>query len=449
MVPPQTQHTRPGPKGQQIIDRDSQRMSTSSVPRYPFVIERGRGAQVWDVDGEEYIDFAAGIAVTSTGHSHPKVVEAIKEQADKFIHIAGTDYYYEIQVDVADRLSAIAPFDEPARVFLTNSGTEAVEAAIKLARYHTGRKQIIAFHGSFHGRSMGALSLTASKIVQREGFFPLVPGVHHVPYSNPYRCGHMRDEEQCHAKCICADYIEEVLFQRNLPPSDVAAIVLEPIQGEGGYVVPDAHFVKRLREIADKYGILLIVDEVQTGIGRTGKWWAIEHFGIEPDIVCSAKGIASGMPLGALIARESVMTWPAGAHGSTYAGSPLSCAAALATLDLIEGGYMTNAAEQGQHLRDALEEMRTRHPVMEHARIDGLGLMVGVEMVLDAKRTPAKDVRNMTERFGIDNGLLILGAGTSSIRFVPPLMIEREMLDEGLRRFDKSLTQAEEAAGLL
>lgn len=448
MVAQQT-HLRPGPKGQAIIDRDHQRMSTSSLPRYPFVIERGQGAHVWDVDGEEYIDFAAGIAVTSTGHSHPKVVQAIKDQADKFIHIAGTDYYYEVQVELADRLSKIAPFSDPARIFLTNSGTEAVEAAIKLARFHTGRKQIIAFHGSFHGRSMGSLSLTASKIVQREGFFPLIPGVHHVPYNNPYRCGHMREEAQCQANCICADYIEQTLFQRNVPPSDVAAIVFEPIQGEGGYVVPDAYFVKRLREIADKYGILLIVDEVQSGIGRTGKWWAIEHFGVEPDIVCSAKGIASGMPLGAMIAREHIMNWPAGAHGSTYAGNPVSCAASLATLDLVEGEYMANAAAQGERLMDALEEMRGRHPVLKHARIDGLGLMTGVEMVMDESRKPAKEVRNMTERFAIDNGLLILGAGTSSMRFAPPLMIDSDTLDEGLRRFDKSLTQAEEAAGLL
>lgn len=440
---------RPGPKGQAVIERDSRRMSTSMVPRYPFVIERGAGAEVWDVDGNRYIDFAAGIAVTSTGHSHPNVVKAIQEQAAKFIHIAGTDYYYEIQVDVADKLSDIAPFSDPARVFLTNSGTEAVEAAIKLARWHTGRKQIIAFFGAFHGRSMGSLSLTASKPVQRHGFFPLVPGVHHVPFSNPYRCGHMRTEEQCKAHCGCADYIEDVLFQRTVSPEDVAAIVLEPIQGEGGYVVPEASFVQQLRDICDKHGILLIADEVQSGIGRTGKWWAIEHFGVEPDIVCSAKGIASGMPLGAIITREAIMSWPPGAHGSTYAGNPVSCAAAVATLDLVEQGYMENAATQGEHLMDALEEMRHRHPTMQHARIEGLGLMIGVELVLDAQRTPAKAVRDRAEMLGIEEGLLLLGAGKSAVRFCPPLMIDRETLDEGLQKFDAVLTRAEQEAGLL
>lgn len=440
---------RPGAKGRAIIDRDTQLMSGSSVPRYPFVIERGKGARVWDVDGQEYIDFAAGIAVTATGHSHPKVVKAIQDQAEKFIHIAGTDYYYELQVQVAEKLAQIAPWQDKTRVFLTNSGTEAVEGALKLARWYTGRKQIIGFFGSFHGRSMGSLSLTASKTVQREGFFPLIPGVHHVPYNNPYRCGHMREEAQCRAHCGCADYIEQVLFQRTVPPDDVAAIVLEPIQGEGGYVVPDVRFVQQLREICDKYGILLIVDEVQTGIGRTGKWWAIEHFGVEPDIVCSAKGIASGMPLGAILARGDIMTWPPGSHGSTYAGNPVSCAAALATLELVESGYMANAAEQGTYIMDALEELRPKHPTMRHARIDGKGLMVGLEMVLDEKRTPAKSIRNRTEEIGIENGLLILGAGTSSMRFCPPLMIDRETLDEGLKRFDQSLTQAEKEAGLL
>jgi len=440
---------RPGPKGQAIIDRDTKRMSGSSVPRYPFVIDRGRGAHVWDVDGNEYIDFAAGIAVTATGHSHPQVVQAIKDQAEKFIHIAGTDYYYEVQVELAERLNGIAPFDEESRVFLTNSGAEAVEGAMKLARWYTGRKQIIGFFGSFHGRTMGALSLTASKTIQRGGFFPLVPGVHHVPYNNPYRCGHMRPEAMCRENCVCATYIEDMLFQRTVPPDDVAAIVLEPIQGEGGYVVPDAAFVRELREICDKHGILLIVDEVQSGIGRTGKWWAIEHYGVEPDIVCSAKGIASGMPLGAIIARGDVMSWPPGSHGSTYAGNPVSCAAALATIDLVESEYMANAATQGAYIMQALEAMRPNHPTLQHARIDGHGLMIGVEMVLDEARVPAKKVRNRTERIAIDEGLLLLGAGTSSLRFCPSLMIERETVERGLERFENALTQAEQEAGLL
>jgi 4-aminobutyrate aminotransferase len=441
---------KPGPKSHDIIERDSRYMSSSIVPRYPFVMERGSGAKVWDVDGNEYIDFMAGIAVTSTGHSHPKVVKAIQDQAEKFLHIAGTDYYYDIQVRLAEKLNEIAPFgDDNARVFFTNSGTEAVEGAIKLARWYTERTQIIAFFGGFHGRSMGSLSLTASKTVQKHGFFPMVPGVHHVPYNNPYRCMHMREEDACRAHCGCADYIEDVLFKRTVPPEDVAAIILEPIQGEGGYVVPDARFVQQLREICDKHGILLIADEVQSGIGRTGKWWAIENYGVQPDIVASAKGIASGMPLGALIAREHIMSWPAGSHGTTYGGNPLACAAALATLELVGDEYMANAAEQGTYLMDALEEMRPKHPTMRHGRIDGIGLMAGVELVLDESRKPAKDVRDAMELHALADGLLVLGAGTSAVRFCPPLMIDRETLDDGLRRFDTALTKAEQEADLL
>lgn len=441
--------TRPGPKSQAIIDRDSVIMTGALTPRYPFVIERGEGARVWDVDGQEYIDFAAGIAVTSTGHSHPKVVEAIIEQSKKFIHIAGTDYYYDVQVKIAEKLAEIAPFDEPARVFLTNSGTEAVEGALKLARWYTRRHQVIAFYGAFHGRTMGALSLTSSKIPQRDGFLPLVPGVHHVPYNNPYRCLHGREETACRDRCTCADFITDVLFKRTVPPDSVAAIILEPIQGEGGYVVPDARFVQQLRDICTRHGIMLIADEVQSGIGRTGKWWAIEHFGVQPDIVCSAKGLASGMPLGAVIAREHIMSWPPGAHGSTFGGNPISCAAALATLELIESGYMQNAVEQGEYITEVLEEMRSHHPSLRHGRIDGRGLMVGAELVLDQSRTPAKELRNHVERLAIENGLLILGAGESTLRFCPALMIDRSTLHEGLERFEKSLTQAEQAAGLL
>lgn len=440
---------RLGAKSQDIIDRDHSRMSVSMTPRYPMVIDYGRGAQVWDVDGNEYIDFAAGIAVTATGHSHPRVVEAITQQAQKFIHIAGTDYYYEVQTKLAEKLNDIAPFSDPARVFFTNSGTETVEGAVKLARWATKRPYVIAFFGGFHGRSMGALSLTASKPIQRSGFFPLVPGAQHVPFNNPYRCGHGRQQTECEAHCICADYIEDVLFKRTTPPDQVAAIIFEPIQGEGGYVVPDTRFVQQLRDICDKHGILLIVDEIQSGIGRTGKWWAIEHHGVEPDIVCSAKGIASGMPLGAIIAREPLMNWPPGAHGTTFGGNPLSCAAAVVTLELLEEGYIANAAEQGAYMLDALEEMRSHHPTMQHARIQGQGLMVGVELVLDSEHNPAVDVRNQTETRALDNGLLLLGAGESSLRFCPPLMIERDTVQAGLERFDQSLREAEQAAGLL
>jgi 4-aminobutyrate aminotransferase len=401
------------------------------------------------VDGNEYLDFAAGIAVNSTGHCHPKVVEAITEQARKFIHIAGTDYYYEVQVRLAERLASLAPFEEGARVFLTNSGAEAVEGAIKVARWYTKRPHIIAFYGAFHGRTMGALSLTASKVVQRDGFYPLIPGVHHVPYNNPYRCMHGREQAACEAHCICASYIEDVLFKRIAPGNSVAAIILEPIQGEGGYLVPDPRFVREVREICNKYGIIMIADEVQSGMGRTGKWWAIEHCDVEPDIICSAKGIASGMPLGAIIAREHVMSWPPGAHGTTFGGNPISCAAALVTIDLIEQGYMANAAEQGMYIKDALEEMRTHHPSLKHGRVAGHGLMIGAELVLDEKRTPAHALRNAVEKTAMSNGLLILGCGENTLRFCPPLMIEREMVQEGLERFDTALTEAEQAAGLL
>ncbi|MDZ4767169.1 MAG: acetyl ornithine aminotransferase family protein [Chloroflexota bacterium] len=443
-------NVRPGAKAQAIIDRDNQTMSGSMTPRYPFVMARGEGARVWDVDGNEYVDFAAGIAVTSTGHSHPQVVAAIVEQAQKFLHIAGTDYYYDVQVRTAERLAGIAPFGgEKARVFLCNSGAESVEGAIKLARWHTERPHIIAFYGAFHGRTLGALSLNASKVIQRDGFFPLLPGVHHIPYNNPYRCGHMRREEDCRAHCQCVSYLEDTVFKRLFPGDSVAAIIMESIQGEGGYLVPDAGFVQELRAICDKYGILLIADEVQSGMGRTGKWWAIEHFGVQPDIVCAAKGIASGMPLGAILAREHLMTWPPGSHGTTFGGNPVSCAAALATIDLIEGGMMANAAEQGAFIMDALEEMRPHHPSLQHARIQGYGLMVGAELVLDEAHTPAHDLRDDVEHFAMQNGLLILGAGTSSLRFCPALMIERENVQAGLEIFDRSLTQAEQKAGLL
>jgi 4-aminobutyrate aminotransferase len=440
---------RPGPIAQDLIDRDTAVMTAALAPRYPFAIERGEGARVWDVDGNEYVDFAAGIAVTSTGHSHPKVVEAITEQAKRFIHIAGTDYYYDVQVRLAEKLAEIAPFDEPAKVFLTNSGTEAVEGAVKMAKWYTGRHNVIAFFGGFHGRTMGSLSLTASKVVQRDGFYPMVPGVHHVPYNNPYRCMHHRDEAACRAHCTCADYISDVLFKRILTADSVAAIILEPLQGEGGYIFPDSRFIQQIRDICDQHGIIMIADEIQSGIGRTGHWWAMQHHGVEPDVVCSAKGIASGMPLGAVIAREHIMSWPPGAHGSTYAGNPLACAAALATLELIETGMMHNAVIQGEFLKECLEEMMSHHPAMRHGRVDGRGLMVGAELVMDDRRTPAKELRNRVERLAIDNGLLILGCGESTLRFCPALMIDRPTLQEGLERFEQSLTQAEQEFGLL
>lgn len=441
-----------GPKAKDYIQRDSKVISPSYTRDYPFVMSHGKGAEVWDVDGRRFIDFTTGIAVTATGHSHPQVVQAIKDQADKFIHMAGTDFYYETQIRLGERLAEIAPFEEDARIFLANSGTEAVEGALKLARYHTGRPQFIAFLQSFHGRTMGSLGATSSKPAQRAGYFPMMPGFTHIPYPNPYRpILDMAGFDDYGERVI--DYLENTIFQTIVPSNEVAAVLVEPIQGEGGYVVPTPGFFPALRELCDKYGILLIADEVQSGIGRTGKWWAIEHFGVEPDIICSAKGIASGMPLGAIIARDSIMkSWQPGAHGNTFGGNPISCAASLATLDLLgdvqgKGGMIENAAEIGQYIMDALEEIKPRHPSIGDIR--GLGMMIGLELVENQQtRNPAKKLRNEVVHRTFDNGLLMLGCGTSTLRMMPPLMLDQSMADEALQILDKSLTEAEAAHGL-
>ncbi|MBI3764027.1 MAG: acetyl ornithine aminotransferase family protein, partial [Chloroflexi bacterium] len=433
----------PGPKAKAILRRDAATISPSYPRDVPFVMSHGRGSEVWDVDGNRYIDLAAGIAVCATGHSHPAVVRAIQQQAQEFIHIS-SDFYHPRMVELAERLDEIAPFKEDALCFLTNSGTETVEAAIKLARWHTGRSRFIGFLGGFHGRTMGALAFTASKSVQRAGFFPMMGGVTHVPFPDPYRPilnfnggnGGSRDYGD-----TVVDYIENILFASALPPDDVAAILVEPIQGEGGYVVPPDHFFPRLRGLCDKHGILLIADEVQSGMGRTGKWWAIEHWGVEPDIVCIAKGIASGMPLGAMVARKSVMDWPMGAHGNTYGGNPISCAAALATIHLIESGLMDNAATMGEHIVDALTEIQPRHASIGHIR--GKGLMIGVELVADKKtKEPAKALRDRLIEHAFERGLLLLGCGQSVVRIAPPLNIERTLVDEALGIFEEALTEA-------
>ncbi|MBI3360157.1 MAG: acetyl ornithine aminotransferase family protein [Chloroflexi bacterium] len=433
----------PGPKAKAILRRDAATISPSYPRDVPFVMSHGRGSEVWDVDGNRYIDLAAGIAVCATGHSHPAVVRAIQQQAQEFIHIS-SDFYHPRMVELAERLDEIAPFKEDALCFLTNSGTETVEAAIKLARWHTGRSRFIGFLGGFHGRTMGALAFTASKSVQRAGFFPMMGGVTHVPFPDPYRPilnfnggnGGSRDYGD-----TVVDYIENILFASALPPDDVAAILVEPIQGEGGYVVPPDHFFPRLRGLCDKHGILLIADEVQSGMGRTGKWWAIEHWGVEPDIVCIAKGIASGMPLGAMVARKSVMDWPMGAHGNTYGGNPISCAAALATIHLIESGLMDNAATMGEHIVDALTEIQPRHASIGHIR--GKGLMIGVELVADKKtKEPAKALRDRLIERAFERGLLLLGCGQSVVRIAPPLNIERTLVDEALGIFEEALTEA-------
>lgn len=429
----------PGPKARAIVERDSITISPSYPRDYPFVMHRGLGSEVWDVDGNRFIDFAAGIAVVSTGHSHPDVVRAIQEQAARFIHIS-SDFYHENWVALGEKLDAIAPFKEDAMCFMTNSGTESVEAAIKLAKYHTGRSRFIGFHGGFHGRTLGALAFTASKSVQRTGFFPLMPGVTHVPYPNPYRQV-LNGSRGDYGETV-VDYIENEIIKQMVPAEDIAAVLVEPIQGEGGYIVPAPGFFPALRELCDKYGILLIVDEVQCGMGRTGKWFAIEHWGVEPDLVCVAKGIASGMPLGAMIARKSLMDWPSGAHGNTYGGNPISCAAALETIRLIEEGFMSNAAETGQHALDALEEIMPRHPSIGHVR--GKGLMIGVEFVQDRQtRVPARDLRDQIVHMAFQRGLLTLGCGESVIRIAPPLNITRELVDEGLQILEEAITVAE------
>jgi len=438
-----TKQPAPGPRATQYVERDRAAISPSYTRSYPFVMDHGEGSLVWDVDGRQYIDFTAGIAVTASGHAHPDVVQAIRDQAGKFIHMSGTDFYYAVQVELAEKLNSLVAGDEPKQLFFTNSGTETVEAAFKLARYTTGRSRMIAFIGGFHGRSMGALSLTASKYVQRKGFAPLVPGVEHVPYGYCYRCAYNLEYPSCDVYCV--KYIEETLFKRLFSPEEVAAIFMEPIQGEGGYVVPPPLYHVRLRELADKYGILLVDDEIQTGMGRTGKMFAIEHWNVVPDITCIAKGIASGMPLGAMVAKRRLMTWPPGAHGNTFGGNPVSCAAALATIRLIEGSYMKNAAQMGERLIERLRRTQADHPSMGDVR--GLGLMVGVELVQDGeKREPAAALRDAVVQKCFQKGLLILGCGASTVRFMSALNVTADVIDQGLDIFEEALAEAEREA---
>ncbi|MEW6569253.1 MAG: acetyl ornithine aminotransferase family protein [Chloroflexota bacterium] len=433
----------PGPKAREYVERDRQVISPSYARDYPFVMDHGRGSEVWDVDGNRYVDFAAGIAVCSTGHSHPRVIEAIKDQVERFIHISA-DFYHPKWIALGEKLNEIAPFEEQAQTFMTNSGAESVEAAIKLARHYTGRQQFIGFFGAFHGRTMGALAFTSSKPLYRSGFLPVMGGVTLVPYPDPYR-PLLQSHRSDYGEAV-VDFIENVVLARSLPPDDCAGILVEPIQGEGGYIVPPDGFFPALRHLCDKYGILLIADEVQSGIGRTGKWWAIEHWDVEPDIVCCAKGIASGLPLGAMIARTSLMDWPRGAHGNTFGGNPVSCSAALVTLDLIENGMMQNAAEVGQYTLDALAEIAARHPSIGHVR--GKGLMIGVEFVIDKKtRQPARKLRDRIVHAAFTRGLLTLGCGESAVRISPALNIPRGLIDEGLQILEAAIAEGE-AAGI-
>ena len=430
----------PGPKAKTLMERDSAVISPSYPRGYPFVMDHGKGVEVWDVDGNRYLDFMSGIAVLATGHSHPKVVKAIQEQAEKFIHIS-SDFYHEPWIELAEKLNEIAPFEEQAVSFMTNSGTEAVETAIKLARYHSGRMNFIGFTGAFHGRTMGAVTFTASKPTYHGGFYPLMNGVVHAPYPNPYRRVVESQPNEDYGEAVVR-YIEEEILGHILPADEVAGVLVETIQGEGGYIIPPAGFFPALRKLCDKHEILLIIDEVQCGMGRTGKWWAIEHFGVEPDMVLAAKGIASGMPLGACIARKSVMDWERGTHGSTYGGNPIACAAALATIELIDKEYLENAAEVGQYTNDALQEIAVRHPSMGEVR--GLGLMIGVEFVKDkATKEPAKEISDRVVDLAFERGLLMLACGKSTIRIAPPLSIKKAEIDEGLGMFEEAITLAE------
>lgn len=441
----------PGPKARAIIDRDRAVISPSYPRGYPFVMDHGRGVDVWDVDGNRFLDFAAGIAVVSTGHSHPRVVKAIQAQAEKFIHIS-SDYYHPAWVELGEKLNQIAPFGENAISFMTNSGTESVEAAIKLARRFTGRSQFIGFLGAFHGRTMGSITLTASKPIYHRGFYPLLNGVVHVPFPDPYRPLLAVNPGSDYGEVV-VEYIEKQMFEHVVPADEVAGIVVEPIQGEGGYILPTPGFFPALRELCDRHGILLIADEVQSGMGRTGKMWAIEQFGVEPDIVCAAKGIASGVPLGAMIGREHIFTWKKGAHGNTYGGNPLACVAALATIDLIENGYMQNAIEVGAYMKGILEDIMLRHPAYEMPGIGdvrGIGLMIGVEFVKDTEtKEPAEELRDRIVDNAFHRGLLLLGCGKSTIRFAPPLLVSRQEVDQAMEIFEEALVASEKEAMLV
>jgi 4-aminobutyrate aminotransferase len=426
----------PGPKARALIERDRKVVSPSYVRDCEFVMSHGRGAEVWDVDGNRFVDFAAGIAVCSTGHCHPAVVAAIQEAAGRFLHIS-SDYWHEGQVRLAEVVHELDPVNGPAVSFFANSGAEAVEAALKLARYATGRGRYIGFLGGFHGRTMGALAFTASKYTQQKRYFPTMPGVTHVPYPNPYRPLFAGDDQ---GRAVIA-YIEQ-LMERNVPADEIAAILVEPIQGEGGYVVPPDGFLAGLRELCDRHGILLIFDEVQAGIGRTGKMFAWQHPGVKPDILTLAKGLGSGLPIGLAVASKSIMDkWAPGAHANTFGGNPLCCAAALATLDLVKNGYAENAQRMGNRIMERLAELAKKFEVIGDIR--GRGLMIGVEFVTNrATKAPAKAFATNLVHRAYQNGLLLLECGASGIRLIPPLMIEPALVDEGLGLLEKSMQEA-------
>jgi 4-aminobutyrate aminotransferase len=434
---PHIQTELPGPNARELLDRDTAFVSPSYTRAYPLVVDQGSGAVIRDVDGNLFLDFTAGIAVCTTGHCHPEVVAAIRDQAGKLIHMSGTDFYYVPQIELAERLASLAPGKAPKKVFFSNSGAEAIESAMKLARHHTRRSRLVAFFGAFHGRTYGAMSLSASKLPHRRGFSPLVPDIHHVPF--PRNCGDCGPLSACE----CAREIEEVLFRRTAPPDEVAAIFIEPVQGEAGYHVAPPEFLRSLRAMCDRYGILLVADEVQSGMGRTGKMFAIEHAGVEPDIVCLAKGVASGLPLGAIVAKAHVMDWPPGSHASTFGGNPVACRAALATIDLLEREYMANADARGRQLREGLLDLTDKHDCLANVR--GLGLMTAVDVLTDAGEPDPKG-REAVVQAAFRRGLLLLGCGESGVRFCPPLCVTAEQVETCLRLLDEVLEEVRTGA---
>jgi len=433
---PEIKTRLPGPKAARLIKKDKTYVSPSYTRVYPLVVKKGEGIWVYDVDDNRFLDFTAGIAVCATGHCHPEVVRAIQEQAERLIHMAGTDFYYEPQIALAEKLSSITSGKGSKRVYFGNSGAEAVEAAFKLARWHTKRELNIAFFGAFHGRTMGALSLTASKTIQKKHYYPLVPGITHIPYPYCYRCPYNLCYPQCSLACV--DWLEENLFKTTMPPEEVAAIFVEPIQGEGGYIVPPPEFHKALKDIAEKYGILYVADEVQSGMGRTGKMFALEHYGVAPDIMALAKGIASGLPLGAMVARSDIMDWEAGSHASTFGGNPIACEAALTTIRLLEENLMANAAARGKRLMKGLLALQKTYECMGDVR--GKGLMVGVELVKDREtKERAEEWRDELIKGAFEKGLLLLGCGQNSIRFCPALTVTDEEVDVCLTLFEEAI----------
>ena len=438
MKHPQIKTALPGPRAEKLIQQDRSFVSPSYTRVYPLVVDKAEGLWVSDVDGNRFLDFTAGIAVNASGHCHPEVVQAIKDQADRLLHMSGTDFYYTPQIVLAKKLALLASDQGDRKVYFGNSGAEAVEAGFKLARWHTRRELNIAFYGAFHGRTMGALSLTASKAIQKKHYHPFVPGITHIPYAYCYRCF----LNLCYPKCelACVKWIEDTLFRTTIPPEEVAAIFVEPIQGEGGYIVPPPEFHQALFKIAQKYGILYVVDEVQSGMGRTGKMFAMEHFGVVPDIMALAKGIASGMPLGAMVARAEIMDWEAGSHASTFGGNPVSCAAALKTIELLEASMMKNAAVQGDRLMSGLKTLQKSQESMGDVR--GKGLMVAVELVKDREtKEPAKEWRAEVIKCAFEKGLLLLGCGENSIRFCPALTVSPEEVDMCLSIFEEALNK--------